>query len=109
MEYLPALEKEYQFWMNGADTLTDNNNCHRRVVRMPDGTLLNRYWDDDASPRPEAYIEDLHVAAASNRQKEDVYRHIRAAAESGWDSVAAGLQRKRICIPFRQLISFLLI
>jgi alpha,alpha-trehalase len=85
VEYLPALEKEYQFWMDGAHTLTDHTRCHRRVVRMPDGTVLNRYWDDDASPRPEAYIEDLHVAAASNRPKEDVYRHIRAAAESGWD------------------------
>jgi len=84
-EYLPALEKEYAFWMDGTDKLSSSVKAFRRVVRMPDGTVLNRYWDDDPSPRPEAYIEDIHVAKASNREPEDVYRHIRAAAESGWD------------------------
>lgn len=84
-EYLPVLEKEYAFWMDGADQLTENHSTHRRVVRMADGTVLNRYWDDDPSPRPEAYIEDLHIAQESKQQATDVYRHIRAAAESGWD------------------------
>lgn len=84
-EFLPALEKEYQFWMSGADELSVTIPGVRRVVRMPDGTVLNRYWDDDPSPRPEAYIEDLHVAAAAGRDTTEVYRHIRAAAESGWD------------------------
>ncbi len=84
-EYLPALEKEYAFWMDGTDKLSSAIPTFRRVVLMPDGSVLNRYWDDDPSPRPEAYIEDIHVAKASNRDPRDVYRHIRAAAESGWD------------------------
>ena len=84
-EYLPALEKEYTFWMDGADKLSPETKAFRRVVRMDDGSVLNRYWDDDPSPRPEAYIEDLHVAKLSSREPRDVYRHIRAAAESGWD------------------------
>lgn len=84
-EYLPALEKEYAFWMDGTEQLSATNAAYRRVVQMPDGAVLNRYWDDDPSPRPEAYIEDLHVAKASNKNPQEVYRHIRAAAESGWD------------------------
>lgn len=85
VEYLPSLEKEYQFWMDGAEQLTENDPAYRRVVKMPDGSILNRYWDDNPTPRPEAYIEDLHIAKASGKDLKTVYRHIRAAAESGWD------------------------
>lgn len=84
-DFLPVLEKEYGFWMQGVNALTGSVQSVRRVVKMPDGLVLNRYWDDDARPRPEAYIEDIHVAAKSNKDPEIVYRHIRAAAESGWD------------------------
>ena len=47
--------------------------------------VMNRYWDAKADPRPEAYVEDKHIAAASANAPAIVYRHIRAAAESGWD------------------------
>ncbi|WP_246853847.1 alpha,alpha-trehalase TreF [Rufibacter aurantiacus] len=83
--YEPALQKEYDFWMDGQETLSAVQPAHRRVVRMPDGSLLNRYWDDDPSPRPEAYKEDVEVARTSGRNHQEVYRDIRAAAESGWD------------------------
>ena len=81
---LPALNKEYAFWMEGADTL-EPGTAHRRVVRLGDGTLLNRYWDDSDSPREESYREDVETARASNRPAAEVYRDLRAAAESGWD------------------------
>jgi alpha,alpha-trehalase len=83
-EFLPALIKEYSFWMAGADTLAPGN-AHRRVVRLWDGTLLNRYWDDQDVPRDEAYREDVETARVSGRPPENVYRDLRAAAESGWD------------------------
>ena len=82
--FLPALSKEYAFWMEGADTL-EPGKAHRRVVRLDDGTLLNRYWDDSDSPREESYREDVETARASNRPAAEVYRDLRAAAESGWD------------------------
>ena len=85
LKYQPQLEKEYAFWMNGEKKLTAAAYNHRRVVQLPDGSILNRYWDDDDRPRPEAYIEDVHTANKTNRPKEIIYRHIRAAAESGWD------------------------
>jgi alpha,alpha-trehalase len=85
LKYASALRKEYAFWMDGAEQLTPANPTHRRVVLLPDGSILNRYWDDQPAPRPEAYKEDLHIAQESGRNPEEVYRHIRAAAESGWD------------------------
>ena len=85
LHYLPQLEKEYAFWMDGADQLTMRNNCHRRVLRLDDGAILNRYWDDKDYARPEAYFEDSSVASRSGREPEIVQRHLRAACESGWD------------------------
>jgi alpha,alpha-trehalase len=82
--FLPALAKEYAFWMEGAATL-EPGMADRRVVRLKDGTLLNRYWDDSDRPRDESYAEDVETARASNRQASEVYRDLRAAAESGWD------------------------
>lgn len=84
LHYRPQMEKEYSFWMAGESRL-DGPGAERRLVSLPGGALLNRYWDDFAAPRPEAYPEDLHIAAASGRDAEMIYRHIRAAAESGWD------------------------
>lgn len=73
LEFLPALQKEYDFWMSG-----------ERVVRIGSGEL-NRYWDDKPEPRPEAYKEDTALAKKSKRPEKEVYRDLRAAAESGWD------------------------
>jgi alpha,alpha-trehalase len=84
-KYLPQLEKEYNFWMDGSEKLSGIDNTHRRVVLLPDGEILNRYWDDDASPRPEAYKEDLKIAALSPEHDSVDFRNIRAACESGWD------------------------
>jgi alpha,alpha-trehalase len=65
---------------------TKRGEAHRRVVKLPDGTLLNRYWDDRDTPRPEAYAYDVATAAqAPNRPATEVFRDLRAAAESGWD------------------------
>ena len=85
LQYLPQIEKEYWFWMDGENNLSATQNTFRRVVQLPDGSILNRYWDDNDTPRPEAYAEDVHIATKSRYKAQDVYRHIRAAAESGWD------------------------
>ena len=84
LDYLPQLRKEYAFWMDGADDLRPGE-AHRRCVRMADGAWLNRYWDDRDGPREESYFEDVTTARASTRPAHDVYRDLRAAAESGWD------------------------
>lgn len=82
---LQALRIEYAFWMAGSACARRQGAC-LRVVRMPDGSLLNRYWDDRDSPRDESFAEDRASAkAASGRPPGEVYRDLRAAAESGWD------------------------
>lgn len=84
LTYLPALQQEYDFWMAGKDQLSARQPAVRRVVRLDEGVFLNRYFDDKQTPRPESYREDVQLArSAKNPQL--VYRHLRAAAESGWD------------------------
>ena len=81
---LPQLEREHDFWMSGAVSLAPGS-AYRRVVRLRDGSVLNRYWDDFALPRDEAWSEDIQTARDSSRAAPEVYRDLRAAAESGWD------------------------
>ena len=85
VDYFPALLREYQFWMDGEGKLGANQRAYRRVVRMPDGEVLNRYWDDYPQPRPESYKEDWELAESVEGDPETLFRHIRAACESGWD------------------------
>jgi alpha,alpha-trehalase len=85
LRYLDALEAEHAFWMQGADAL-QRGAAYRRVARLPDGSILNRYWDDRAEPRPESYREDYTLAQSlPASQREAFYRNTRATAESGWD------------------------
>lgn len=83
-KHIGQLQKEYDFWMDGAADLTHERPASRRVVLLPDGAIMNRYWDDSATPRPESYIEDIELVKAHHIPLER-YRDIRAAAESGWD------------------------
>ncbi len=85
LPYLDALEKEYAFWMDGAESLKPGQ-FYRRVVRMPDGVVLNRYWDDTPEPRPESYRPDVEIGQTlPDSQRANFYRTARATAESGWD------------------------
>ena len=84
IKYLPQLEKEYAFWMKGSESLNENNVAVHHVAHMPDGSLLNRYWDENDTPRPESYREDVELAHHA-KDKATMYRHLRAGAESGWD------------------------
>ncbi|MEL6636397.1 MAG: alpha,alpha-trehalase TreF [Bacteroidota bacterium] len=84
-KYLPFLEKEYGFWMEGLSSLSPSQPTHRRLVRLEDGSILNRYWDDRPVPRPESYREDVSLAKDVERPAQELYRDIRAACESGWD------------------------
>ena len=82
--YLPWLEKEYDFWMKGRAILGKTILDTLRVVLLPNGAVLNRYYDNEDGPRPESYKEDVRLAGHAVHKKE-IYRNLRAAAESGWD------------------------
>ena len=81
---LAALRREHAWWMRGEDGLAPGQ-ARFHVVRLPDGTLLNRYWDARATPREESYAEDVATAATSDEPADTLFHNIRAAAESGWD------------------------
>ncbi|GJM34588.1 MAG: cytoplasmic trehalase [Saprospiraceae bacterium] len=84
-KYLPQLEKEYNFWMAGLQQLSAKNPAHKHVVRLKDGSTLNRYWDAGDTPRAEMYRDDVETAERSGRPIKKVYSDLRAACESGWD------------------------
>jgi len=75
LEYLPQLLSEYKFWMEGD-----------HAVRMPNGSILNRYYDSEKTPRPEMADNDIKISSNANwRRPDSLYLDIRAGAESGWD------------------------
>lgn len=77
--YLSSLEKEYAYWMDGTPAT-------RHVVKMADGSVLNRYYDQLSIPRQESYFEDVSVARnVSEKDRPALYKNFRSAAESGWD------------------------
>ncbi len=94
--YLPALQKEYDYWM-------DKSAKTKHAVKMPDGSILNRYYDRDEIPRQESYREDMEVATVNSFEKaisgetwmkkgnnftakqKEMFRNLRSGAESGWD------------------------
>ncbi len=88
LEYLPYMLGEYRFWTRGKKTLKkmDEASALRRVVRMPDGSMLGRYFDNKKTPRPESLREDRGTAAETSEDvSEKLYLDLRAGAESGWD------------------------
>lgn len=90
VEYLPYLLKERRFWAQGSRKLNADYRAERRVAMLPDGSILNRYYDNASSPRPESYAQDITTVqdiatTAEDEHRDDIYLHLRAAAESGWD------------------------
>jgi len=103
-KYLPSMLKEYAYWMAGADTLKKGE-AVKHAVKLEDGTILNRYWDENDIPRQESYKQDTETADTAalelamvikvaseeqlkeilDRRRNQTYRDLRAAAESGWD------------------------
>ena len=85
LKYLPQLEKEYNYWMEGAENPAPKDLfTHNHVVQV-DRNTLNRYYDKIEKPRPECFNLDLATAQTSIRPHSETYRHIRSAAESGWN------------------------
>ncbi|MDE2448983.1 MAG: alpha,alpha-trehalase TreF [Gammaproteobacteria bacterium] len=93
-QHLEDLEHEYAYWMEGSAGLQPGQ-TRRNVVAMPDGSLLNRYWDASDTPRDESYRNDVLIARAAHRPAAQVYRDLRATAESGWDFSSRWLADER--------------
>ncbi len=89
VSYVEMVQAEYRFWMGQTSLGKD------RTVTLANGAVLNRYWDHysdrdlqpHVQPRPEAYHEDIesYAETAEGTDAATFFRHVRAAAESGWD------------------------
>jgi alpha,alpha-trehalase len=86
-KYQAALQKEYNYWM-------DKTANTKHAVTMPDGSVLNRYYDADNASRQESYKEDYTLAnieadKVSTETVKKVFaqksKELRSGAESGWD------------------------
>jgi alpha,alpha-trehalase len=85
--FLKVLQQEYDYWM-------DKTAATKHVVTMPNGSILNRYYDADAIPRQESYKEDVELATAESKKLlgaaqakrfANICKELRTGAESGWD------------------------
>ena len=85
VKYFSLLTKEYKFWQKGHLDLNQETRASKRMVALGGSDFLNRYWDEFDTPRPESYKEDVHLALTSMQPSPQIYRNLRAAAESGWD------------------------
>lgn len=81
---LAAMKREHAWWMADEDKIPPGT-AKSHVARLADGSVLNRYWDPRDTPRDESWREDVATARASGRTPAQVYRDLRAGAESGWD------------------------
>ncbi|MGE5682665.1 MAG: alpha,alpha-trehalase TreF [Bacillota bacterium] len=86
-KFLPALLIEYNFWMRGEDSLPSASfHASENVVKIDNEEILNRYFDSDNIPREESFKEDYLLSKnIPDSAKNEFFRNLRAAAESGWD------------------------
>lgn len=74
-----SLQTEYAWWMNATNGHT---------VLMDNGAVLNRYYSNYTTPRPESYEADYQntsLPGITERYAQFYYHNKRAGAESGWD------------------------
>lgn len=84
-KYIPEMLMEYLFWVEGDTDLHLPGKRYKRVVRLDEDAFLNRYFDDESTPRPESFHEDVTLSQGSKRYPDKIFRNLRAACESGWD------------------------
>jgi len=78
LKYLPSLEQEHAYW-------NDESFSTRHSIRLPDSTIVSRYWDRLDTPRQESFLIDERGATRAGGNPQVYYRNVRSAAESGWD------------------------
>jgi alpha,alpha-trehalase len=85
IRYLPTLEREYDCLMRGRQGLSDVQSdvavASEAVVRMPDGSYLNRYWDSGHGPRLESYREDVELGRLVLSREADIDTNIENQAK----------------------------
>lgn len=83
--FIHKLDKEYEFWMNGRDTIKAGEHFEH-LVKIDQNTILNRYYDRCRTPREESFYHDYVLGSQlEQKEAEKLYLDLRAGAASGWD------------------------
>lgn len=85
-DFLPAMQKEYEFWMRGHDLVSLANRRYEHCVYLGEDAIINRYFDSHDAPRQESYRDDSGTG---------MFKNLRAASESGWDFGSRWLQNRK--------------
>ncbi|MGI9544444.1 MAG: trehalase family glycosidase, partial [Cyclobacteriaceae bacterium] len=86
LPYLSSMQREYEFWMQGSDSIHEVGDAFKKVVMVGPNKVLNRYWDAFDKPRTESYREDLELAENMPKaERPMLFQNLRSACESGWD------------------------
>ena len=96
-DFLPAMQKEYEFWMRGHDKVSLEVRRYEHSVFLGADTIINRYFDSHDAARQESFVEDSRMGS---------HRNLRAACESGWDFSSRWLQNRRYLGTIRTLDIF---
>lgn len=86
VKYLPQLEQEYLYWMDGHAAIPTDANEGQHLIVLENGDYLNRYYGSKAQPRAEAFGKESRWASKKPlASRGDFFRNLRAVCESGWD------------------------
>ena len=96
-DFLPAMQKEYDFWMRGHDKVSLKERRYEHSVFLKEDAIINRYYDSHDAPRQENYYNDSRMG---------VFKNLRAASESGWNFSSRWLQNRRYLGTIRTLDIF---
>ncbi|GAC1419891.1 MAG: alpha,alpha-trehalase [Flavisolibacter sp.] len=83
-KYFSAMEAEYNWWMKGENQVMQDE-AYLHLVKMPDGSILNRYKDNKNAPREESYAQDVSTGKDYKNGDGNAFSNLRSGAESGWD------------------------
>jgi alpha,alpha-trehalase len=88
-EYLELLEDHFDFWNSGAEDIESSKDgqkpfdhlgkapgaVYRNAVRMSDGSVMYRFYDEGKGPRPEMRAQDIKVAEEFKSDFRGKYGH----------------------------------
>ena len=85
-EFLPQLEKEYNFWMDNQSEIPAQQHVGQHLIVFENGDYLNRYYGAKDYARAEGYGKEMRWAEQiPDAQKPQFFRNLRTVCESGWD------------------------
>jgi alpha,alpha-trehalase len=86
VEFLPQLEKEYTFWMDGHTSIPDGPYTGQHLIVLNNGAFFNRYYGAKDYARAEGYGKEMRWAESIPKEEQpQFFRNLRTVCESGWD------------------------